>query len=265
MSDRSRVISLLTDFGTRDGFAGVMKGVIARIAPEATVVDISHKIPSQDIQSACLLIETSYRFFPKGSIHVVVVDPGVGSGRRGLVAESGGHSFVGPDNGVLTPVVAGASIHSIENPSFLLDPVSLTFHGRDVFAPVAAHLTQGHALEEFGPPVTDPVLLALPQPAVSPDGVEGRIVYIDRFGNLITNFPSSLLRSLAWGKAVAVLEDGSEWPLKRTYSDVSPGQPCAVVGGFDRLELSIFLGSAEDKSGAKVGSNVRLCEIQIPY
>ncbi len=261
MSEPRRVISLLTDFGTRDGFAGVMKGVIAGIAPEASIIDLSHKVPAQGILPASLLLETSYRFFPKGSIHVVVVDPGVGAGRHGLAVESQERFFVGPDNGVLTPILENARIHSIENPEFMLARVSLTFHGRDVFAPVAAHLARGHKVEEFGPAVRNPVQLTFPQPAMSPDGIEGMVLYIDRFGNLITNFTSSLVQSLAGGAVVARLEDGSEWPLKRTYSDVSSGERCAVIGGFDRLELSIFLGSAADRSGAKVGSLVWLREV----
>jgi S-adenosyl-L-methionine hydrolase (adenosine-forming) len=261
MSEPRRTISLLTDFGTRDGFVGVMKGVIAGIAPEANVIDHSHKVPPQDILSASLLLETSYRFFPKGSIHVVVVDPGVGPGRRGLVVESQERFFVGPDNGVLTPVLEKARIHSIENTDFMLPRISMTFHGRDVFAPVAAHLANGRRLEEFGPPVVDPVQICLPQPILSQDGLEGMVQYIDRFGNLITNFDSTIVTSLVAGRMVAVLEDGSEWPFKGTYSDVSPGQPCAVMGGFDRLELSVFLGSAEDRTGAKVGSLVWLHEV----
>lgn len=261
MPEPHRVITLLTDFGSRDGFAGVMKGVILSIAPAVCVVDISHKVPSQDIHSGCLLLETSFSYFPKGSIHVAVVDPGVGSGRRGLVIESRGSFFVGPDNGIFTPVLEGAQIHSIENPRFMLEPVSLTFHGRDIFAPVAAHLSLGHRLEEFGPSVKDPQCLHLAEPLVSSKEIEGVVLYIDHFGNLITNFRTACLRSLPWPRVVAVLEDGSQWPLKGTYSDVSPGQPCAVIGGFDRLELSIFLGSAEDKSGAKAGSRVWLRQI----
>ncbi len=260
MSDPRRVISLLTDFGTRDGFVGVMKGVIAGIAPDATVIDISHKVPAQDILSASLLLDSSFRFFPEGSIHIVVVDPGVGSNRRGLVVKANERYFVGPDNGVLTPVFENAQIHSIENPELMLPRISLTFHGRDVFAPTAAHLALGRRIDEFGPALQDPVHLVLPQPKVSPDGMEGMVIYIDRFGNLITNFISSLVSSLDTERVVAVLEDGSEWPFKRTYSDVSAGQRCAVIGGFDRLELSIFLGSAENKSGAKVGSLVWLHE-----
>ncbi len=258
MSEPYQVISLLTDFGNRDGYAGVMKGVIAGIAPKAQVIDLSHKIPAQNILSACLLLETSYQFFPPGSIHVVVVDPGVGLGRRGLVAESGGKFFTAPDNGALTPILDGARIHSIEKAEFMLERVSLTFHGRDVFAPVAAHLACGHRVEEFGPEVKDPVRLQYPQPTLSADGIEGMVLYIDRFGNLITNFDVLVVNSLREGQVVAVLEDGSEWPLKQTYSDVSAGQRCAVMGGFDRLELSIYLGSAEDRSGAKVGSLVWL-------
>ena len=258
MSDPRRVISLLTDFGTRDGFVGVMKGVISGISPEATVVDLSHKVPAQDILSASLLLDSAYRFFPEGSIHVVVVDPGVGSKRRGLVVKSNERFFVGPDNGVLTPIFENAQIHSIENPELLLPRISFTFHGRDVFAPAAAHLALGRTVDEFGPAIQDPVQYVLPLSKVSPDGIEGVVLYIDRFGNLITNFESSLVYSLETERVVAVLEDGSKWPLKRTYSDVSTGQRCAVIGGFDRLELSIYLGSAENKSGAKVGSLVWL-------
>lgn len=254
-----RIITLLTDFGLQDGFVGVMKGVIAGIAPEARVVDISHDIPPQNIRSAAFLLGASYRFFPRQSIHVVVVDPGVGSDRRGLLVCSKEHYFIGPDNGVLSPILEGALVLSIENPHYRLKWVSATFHGRDIFAPAAAHLAQGCDLDGFGPEISDPIRIVFPEPAATEKGFEGEIVYIDRFGNLVTNLTTShIFPAMETSQGVAVLEDGSEWPLRRTYSEVAAGKPCAVQGGYDRLELSISMGSAADKSGAAIGSRVWL-------
>lgn len=253
------IITLLTDFGLQDGFVGVMKGVIAGIARDAHVVDISHDIPPQNIRSAAFLLEASYRFFPRQTIHVVVVDPGVGSGRRGLLVCSKEHYFIGPDNGVLSPILNDAQIFLIENPDYCLNKISATFHGRDIFAPAAAYLALGCDPKGFGSEVTDPVRLAFPEAVTSNGGIEGEIVYIDRFGNLVTNLTASqVIPIMKTTRGISVLEDGSEWPLHRTYSEVAPGESCAVLGGYDYLELSVSMGSAAAKSGATIGSKVWL-------
>jgi hypothetical protein len=248
------VIALLTDFGIEDGFVGVMRGVIAGIAPKAVVIDHSHAVPPQDIRAASFLLSSSAKYFPPRTIHVAVVDPGVGSKRRGLALESGGRLFVGPDNGIFTSFLDGARIHSLENPEYWLPQVSHTFHGRDIFAPVAAHLANSCPLERLGPEIFDPIRLELLKANATSDGWQGRLVYIDRFGNLVTSFTEENVSNLAAGGPLEVrLEDGSVWPVCKTYSEVPAYGPCAVMGGFGTLELSINLGHAAEKTGALAG------------
>jgi S-adenosylmethionine hydrolase len=253
-----RLICLLTDFGLRDGYAGVMKGVIAGLAPDVKVIDLSHDVSAHQVRAAAFLLGASYRFFPAGSIHVVVVDPGVGSSRRGLVVEWEGQFFVGPDNGVLSPVLDGHCF-SLTRPEFWLSEVSSTFHGRDVFSPVAAHLALGIPIENLGDPVSDPVRLETPVALPRSDGWHGEIVYADRFGNLVTNIPANAVEPLRDDFSLEViLEGGTVWPVRRTYSDVPPGELCAVVGGYGFLELSMNCGEASKVTSFREGSRVVL-------
>lgn len=253
-----RLICLLTDFGLRDGYAGVMKAVIAGLAPGVQVIDLSHEVPAHQIRAAAFLLGTSYRFFPAGSIHVVVVDPGVGSTRRGLVVEWEGQFFVGPDNGVLSPVLDGLCF-SLTRPEFWLSEVSSTFQGRDVFSPVAARLALGIPVEILGDPVSDPVRLEIPVALRRSDGWHGEIVYVDHFGNLVTNIPADTLGSLPDRAPLeAVLEGGTVWPVRGTYSDVQLGELCAVVGGYGFLELSMNCGEASKVTSFREGSRVVL-------
>jgi len=254
------IITLLTDFGTADGYVGVLKGVIANIAPSAKVIDISHGIPPQNIRAAAFLLSESWRYFPAGTIHVAVVDPGVGSTRRGLAAQSGAGHFVGPDNGVLTTAFeTGAIIRSLENSDFWLEGVSNTFHGRDIFAPVAANLAAGCDFCRLGPEIDDPVRFSVLKPIADGNAWIGEIVYTDHFGNLVTNFTEEFLRKPEMGPGWAItLEDKSVWPVVTTYSEVPAGNPCAVVGGFQRLELAINGGNASATSGSVIGDQVWL-------
>src|SRR5215468_6432838 len=192
------VIALLTDFGTQDYFVGAMKGVILSINTAATIVDITHEIPPQDIEAGAFNLLSCYRDFPAGTVHVAVVDPGVGSDRRALVIESANQFFVGPDNGLFGWICereeSWAAIE-ISNDKFFRHPVSQTFHGRDIFAPVAAALSAGHEPSEFGPAVSDIVRVESLQPAtISANTIEGRIIHIDRFGNCVTNFTRQMLK-----------------------------------------------------------------------
>jgi S-adenosyl-L-methionine hydrolase (adenosine-forming) len=261
MSDRGDSpppIVLLTDFGTRDGYPGVMKGAIARIAPGVPVIDLSHEVPPQDVRSASFLLGESFRHFPDRTVHVAVVDPGVGSSRRGLALRSRGHFFVGPDNGLFTPVLDEAEVHSLDDPAYWLENVSNTFHGRDVFAPVAAHLASGVPLAALGHPVGDSVRLEFSAPLEVEGGWRGEVVYVDRFGNLVTNLTKQFVEDDVGGSCVARLGGEDTWPVRRTYSDVPTGERCSVVGGFGRLELSVNQGNAASVSGAKVGDRVFL-------
>jgi len=192
------VITLTTDFGTGDWFVGTMKGVIASLAPGTRVVDLTHDVPPGDIRSGAFALAASHRFFPKGAIHLAVVDPGVGSGRKAIAVQTAKAVFVGPDNGVLSWALAKEkirAIHALENEAYFLQPVSPTFHGRDVFAPVAAHLSRGVPIRKFGPALKDFVRLDWPEPRARRGRIEGEVVYVDRFGNAITNLESRLLGS----------------------------------------------------------------------
>lgn len=255
----SPIITLLTDFGLSDNYVGVMKGVILALCPQAQLVDLSHGIPPQDIAAGAFLLERSTHWFPERSVHLAVVDPGVGSGRRGLAVWAGGRYFVAPDNGLLTHVLDGhpkARLFAIENEGWMLPRRSCTFHGRDVFSPVAARLALGLSLEDVGLPIDDPVRLPLPPLQRQANAVEGSVVYVDHFGNLVSNIPGGDVEKL--GPARVVLQGRTLIPVQSHYEAVEVGEPLAVVGGFDRLEISVRNGSAAEALGADLGVGVRV-------
>ena len=239
------VITLLTDFGTADGYAGTMQGVILRINPAATVVDLSHDIPAQDVRAAAFVLSMAYPYFPADAIHVVVVDPGVGSERRALALCTPRGVFVAPDNGVLSYVFARESIVEmvhLTQQDYWLTPLSHTFHGRDLFAPVAAHLSLGVALSNLGSPIADAVRFAVPEPQVREDGtILGEVQHVDQFGNLITNVPGELLPE---GR-VKVRIAGREvvGPLK-AYARAAQRELLAIVDASGNLEIAERDGSA---------------------
>lgn len=241
-----RVITLLTDFGTSDNFVGIMKGVILSINPGAVVVDITHQVPPQDVWTAAYLLATAHRYFPPGTIHVAVVDPGVGTGRRAIVLETERAFFVAPDNGLLTPILKEEKIRRIialtERRYWLPEP-SATFHGRDVFAPVAAHLSRGVPPEKMGSLIEDPVLLEWPYPQKRPDGsIVGHVLHIDRFGNIITD----IRREDLAGDVVVEIADRRIRGLRRTFAEVEVGEPLAYIGSTGRLEIAIRQGNAAE-------------------
>jgi len=248
------LIALLTDFGTQDYYVGAMKGVMLGINPRAAIVDITHEIEPQNIQSAAFVLRACYRGFPAGTIFLAVVDPGVGSQRRGIIVESGGYFFVGPDNGLFSFVIdAESTVCSIENDDFFRKPVSTTFHGRDIFAPVAAHLSNGRVGIEFGPRITDPVVLADTKPAqTGPDEFEARIIYVDRFGNLVTNVTADYA-SRAFELTIGA---GRITELRDHYEGGTQGVPFAIVGSAGFVEISVNGGSAAEVLEAKMGTLV---------
>src|SRR5574340_1407001 len=188
------VISLLTDFGISDEYVGVMKGVIWGIAPQARLADITHAIQPQNILHGALVLGRAYRYFPAGTVHLAVVDPGVGTARRGIALRVGAQTFVGPDNGLFTiPMGSGEPVEavSLDNPAYRLPAVSRTFHGRDIFAPAAAHVANGISLSALGEPVSDPVKLSIPQPTRMGNTWLAEVLLVDAFGNLITNLPAA--------------------------------------------------------------------------
>ena len=251
-----RCITLLTDFGTRDGYVAAMRGVIHSIAPLALVDDASHDIDPGDVAAAAFTLARYARWYPSGSIHVVVVDPGVGTARRPLAALVDGYAYVAPDNGVLTRVLANArEAHIVEIVERVApaDNVSATFHGRDIFAPAAARLASGWTLDRLGPAVSDPVLLHIPEPVRDGNTVSGEVVYVDRFGNLITNVPHEWLAEDTHVR----LEETAVGPLRRAYGDVAPDEAIALIGSDGMLEIAVRDGSAAGKLNARRGALVR--------
>jgi hypothetical protein len=240
-----------------------VKGAILSVCPEATLVDVVHELPAHDVASGAFALMAAYRAFPRGTVFVAVVDPGVGSDRRGLAMEAGGWRFVAPDNGLLGLVQAehdDCRLHALTNQSLFRSPVSPTFHARDVFGPVAAHLARGLALEEVGPAVGDPV--RLPQAAVTqvgPDEWQAAVVHVDRFGNLTTNMREDQLERIAGDEGQVVVQiEGAVLPLALTYADVPPGEACALVGSSGLLEIAVNQGDAARLLGAGRGAPVRI-------
>lgn len=251
-----RIITLLTDFGISDNYVGIMKGVILGINPHAVIVDITHNVPPQDVWTAAYLLSTAHPYFPAGTIHVAVVDPGVGTSRRAIAVETERAFFVAPDNGLLTPILKEEGVRKIvalTEPRYWLPSPSATFHGRDIFAPVAAHISCGTPLEEMGAPVNDPVLLDWPYPHKSPDGsIVGHVLHIDRFGNLITD----IRRQDLSGDVVVEVAGCRIRGLKRTFAEVEPGEPLAYIGSTGRLEIAIRQGNAAQTFGIRRGNEI---------
>jgi len=242
------IITLLTDFGTADSYVAEVKGVLLSKAPDATLVDLSHDVPVGGIKAAAYLLGRSWHRFPGGTVHLVVVDPGVGTERPALAVHTGGHFFVAPDNGVLDPVVQRDDVQAFRLP--VPSGVSATFHGRDVFAPAAALLASGASLEGLGSRVAG-ALASLP--LIERDPGAGEVIHVDRFGNLITDLlPGSLEPDcLIW------LDDHLIGPVRTTFADVQPGERLAYIGSGETLEIAVRDGSAARVLGAAVGTAVR--------
>ena len=282
MNIPSPFITLTTDFGTSDVYVGVMKGVILNINPNVQIVDITHAVSPQNIHEAAFTINSAYRFFPKGTIHVIIVDPGVGSDRQAMVCKTEDGFFVCPNNGVLSYLLQHleseeadtAEAVAIENPTYILPRVCNTFHGRDIFAPVAAHLSLGVSLSDIGTPIRN--LIRFPFPAIhtTHDTLTGQIINVDSFGNLITNITEKvladfLLSSEANEGTVRELDKhtvSSQFEIKAgrtslkklngTYAESAAGKPLAIIGSFGLLEIAINLGNAEAHLGLKSGDKV---------
>ncbi|SRR6266545_1342811 len=256
-------ISLTTDFGLRNEFVGVMKGVIYKIAPEAKIVDITHSIAAQDIHEGAFALWRAYSFFAKGTVHVYVVDPGVGTKRRPIAARVGEYYFVGPDNGLITPIVEDAErnkqviefIH-LDNPKYWLPKVSHTFHGRDIFSPVAAHVANGVLLQEMGTPLTDPVHIKLPRPERTSTGWRAHITVVDIFGNLTTDLPFEELHGRT--DVLFRLRGAEVKGISESYGYKQSGDLIAVVDSENYIEIAVVNGSAEERLDAKVGDVVEV-------
>ena len=241
------LVTLLTDFGTADGYVAELKGVLFSSAPGIQVVDLSHDVPPHDVEAGRLAVARYWRRFPPGAIHLVVVDPGVGSARKAIAVSSDGRFLVGPDNGVLSPalLLPGAQVVSLP----VSADVAPTFHGRDVFAPAAAALARGAALDTLGSPLADPVIRRTPEAVRDGDGwLRGEVIVIDRFGNAVTNL---------FGVHDGEVHIGPRTvPLRRTYAEVASGEPVALVGSSGLIEIAIRDGSAAAVLGLGRGSPV---------
>jgi S-adenosylmethionine hydrolase len=254
------VIALLTDFGTADHYTGTMKGVILGICPDVTIVDISHDIPAHDVTAGALELAAAYKYFPTGTIFVAVVDPGVGSARRGLAADTGEYRFVAPDNGVLTAVFKESppkKIVELTERRYARPTVSRTFEGRDRFAPAAAWLAKGTQLPALGRPINEIQKVDIPLPDVSADSIRGVVFRVDRFGNLVTNIDRKSVERFALGGTIAIEAAGSRIEsLVATYAELPQDGVGALFGSTDHLELAAPSSSAADRLGMTRGAVV---------
>jgi S-adenosylmethionine hydrolase len=254
------IVALLSDFGTRDHYVGTMKAVVLGVCPEATLVDIGHEIPAHDVMAGALELAASYRFFPAGTVFLVVVDPGVGSPRRGIAAEAGDFRFVAPDNGVLTAALRDTParrIVELTERKYARPTVSRTFEGRDRFAPAAGWLARGVDLASLGRPVGDFRTLDIPEAAASETSIAGVVLRVDRFGNLITNIDRRTFERFAQGGALAIAAGAHDVArVVATYDEAPDGDAVALFGSTDHLEIAVRAGSAAERLGLGRGGPV---------
>ena len=243
------LITLLTDFGTADHYVGEVKGVLASQAHSAQLIDVTHHVPPGDLRAGQFILSRVWHRFPPGAVHLVVVDPGVGTPRRALAAQAAGHYFVAPDNGLLSCLPADARFLSLPIPV----TAAPTFHARDVFAPAAAQIANGTALTHVGSLITDPYRSPLPTPRLDGTGVMGEVLYVDRFGTLVTNIPGDMVEP---GVRIKV-GDTDAGSLRRTFGDVERGKVVAYVGSGGTVEIAVRDGSAARLLGVGVGAEVR--------
>jgi S-adenosylmethionine hydrolase len=257
----SAIITLTTDFGTRDAYVAEMKGVMLDIAASGgqtlSLIDLTHEVAAHDVTEGALALDAAAPFFPRGSIHLAVIDPGVGTDRRGLVVRTDRALLVGPDNGLFTPFLEDGRLWQaweLRAAEYRLSTVSRTFHGRDIFAPAAAHLAAGVPPERFGPAVRDPLRLAWPTVRAVTGAVAGAVLHVDRFGNLVTSIRAQTLEEA--GRGVRIRLGGRPLPLVGTYGELEAGQAGALVGSSGRLEIAVREGSAAVRFKARRGTPV---------
>ncbi|MEB3308622.1 MAG: SAM-dependent chlorinase/fluorinase [Snowella sp.] len=256
-------LTLTTDFGERDGYGGILKGVIAQINPQIPVIDLTHTIPPQNIAAGRFCLMNAYPYFPTGTVHLAVVDPGVGSHRRAIAVQLAEGYFVGPDNGLISGILSlSPAIHAVvlTNKNYWRVPQpSTTFHGRDIFAPVAAHLASGVPLANFGDSISIESLVSLPLPRLTqtPEAIAGCIQYIDVFGNLITNIPQQAL--LEKSQKIQFIHLGNhQIPWGQTYSDAPFGEAIALIGSHGWLEIAVNGGNAQQQLAVALGDSVQI-------
>jgi S-adenosylmethionine hydrolase len=259
------IITLTTDFGINDHFVGTMKGVILNIAPDAAIVDISHSVQAFDVLDGALTVAQAYSYFPTGTVHVVVVDPGVGTARRPIIASSDGHHFVAPDNGVLSLVYAREErmhVRHVTSEHYFLQPVSNTFHGRDIFAPVGAYLAKMVDTEKFGEEIEDFARFSAPRPKkISENTLRGVVLKVDRFGNLITNITPADAPKLFEAQPVPfkiAVGNCEINEIRQMYAGGGPGEVFGILGSMGFLELAANRGAAAQLAAAGKGSDVNI-------
>jgi S-adenosylmethionine hydrolase len=258
-----KIITFLTDFGTKDSYVAQMKGVASGIT-DATLIDITHEIGPHNIREGAFILWTTAPFFPVGVVHVAVVDPGVGMERKGLIITTKKHVLVGPDNGILLPtahLLGDYVVYEITNPKYMIHPLSQTFHGRDIFAPIAAYITKGIPFGEIGTKTTHFVDVQFKIGEHQGDRIVGKILYIDRFGNLITNIPSDILPTDINQKKITVISNDHTWeklPFMPTYGFVKPGEVLLTMGSNNFLEISINQGNAAKTLMIKEDAEIQL-------
>lgn len=253
------VITLTTDFGLTDPFVGIMKGVILNLLPTARIIDITHAIEPQNIRQAALVLESAHSYFPKNTVHLVVVDPGVGSERRPIAVKTKSAVYVGPDNGVLTPVIDSASkVYELTKSDYFLKSPSFTFHGRDVFAPAVAWIAKGTPLSKMGQKVSDPHILEFPQPRVHENTITGEIVYIDGFGNCISNISGEFLRTLKTTPLTLYIGKQRIHGVTSHYSQLKPKEIGCLMNSWDRLEIFCRDDNAQIKLKCRVGTTIKI-------
>jgi len=259
------IITLLTDFGLRDSYVAEMKAVILSICPEANIIDISHEVRKYDIRMGAYLLARASRYFPNGTIHLAIVDPGVGSERRAIIVESQRAYYVGPDNGILmmaAEIDGIKHVYQITNKKYMLKTISRTFHGRDIFSPVAAHLARGIPPKEFGPEIKNPIKPSYTKPKTINKTIEGEIIHIDDFGNIITNITIENLKEIGITEGdiinVKIGEKTMKLKLCTSYTEIPPNQPLTIIGSGETLEISINQGNAAKTLQTNVGDKVIL-------
>ncbi len=253
------VITLTTDFGSRDWFVGAMKGVIASVDPNAKVVDITHDLAPGDIRRGAFVLAAGYYCFPRGTVHVAVIDPGVGSARPAIAVETNNYHFVGPDNGLLSWALRNETIHRVcrlENSRYWRLPVSQTFHGRDIFAPVAAHLSLGVPIQSLGPAGDDFIRLPWPAPTADLREIRGEVMCVDHFGNAISNISASNLPVNSMVDARIAVRGHAAFRLAACYQAVKAGRPLGIIGSSGFLEIAVNAGHAAKRLRLKPGSSI---------
>jgi hypothetical protein len=258
---RSGIITLLTDFGQQDGYVAAMKGVMLGLHSAVKLIDISHEVEPQNVSAGAFILAAHYRYFPAGTVHLAVIDPGVGSERAALACYAGGHFFVAPDNGLLDFCCDFSDLQAarLTHKEFWRETVASTFHGRDIFAPVAAHLSRGEPLPNLGVPFDLQRKLPPLRCDVEGNVLRGQVVYIDRFGNLISNISARQLQTFTQNQPVTVALAGYLiGGLCQTYAEVQPHAPVALIGSFGFLEIGVNLGNAQLRFGAERGTPITI-------